>query len=192
MRSKPDLYPNSTYKFTGHERDTEAGMVLDYMKARGYDPIIARFMQVDPLADLQPNVTPYHYTNNNPINKIDPVGRFDQFLITDGQHAVGHAETKGQDQFFHQNKDGEIRQLDPSNANDLAIIEDKLGSNSGFKDLVVRDGGTHAPGEVAAAAGRTLVKEGQSEFIDGSLEIADQTGGIGTCCRPRARFIVRC
>ena len=62
---------HAIYKFTGHERDTEVGLVLDYMLARGYDPIISRFMQVDPLAEYP---SPYIYVGNNPVNRIDPTG----------------------------------------------------------------------------------------------------------------------
>ncbi|XWN37316.1 MAG: N-acetylmuramoyl-L-alanine amidase [Balneola sp.] len=62
------------YKFTGHERDEEADLTLDYMMARNYDPIIGRFLQIDPLVDSYPGWSPYNYAFNNPINWIDPTG----------------------------------------------------------------------------------------------------------------------
>ncbi len=64
------------YKYTGHERDEETGINLDYMLARGYDPAIGRFLQVDPLAHIYQNYTPYHYVLNNPITNIDPTGKY--------------------------------------------------------------------------------------------------------------------
>jgi len=74
-RSSNSANPNDNYKFTGHERDDEAGLTLDYMMARNYDPIIGRFLQIDPLAASFPDYSPYNYTLNNPINMWDPDGR---------------------------------------------------------------------------------------------------------------------
>ncbi len=64
------------YKYTGHERDEESGINLDYMLARGYDPTIGRFLQIDPLASAFASWTPYHYVYNNPLNLVDPTGMF--------------------------------------------------------------------------------------------------------------------
>jgi RHS repeat-associated protein len=60
--------------FTGKERDDETGW--DYFGARYYDPAIGRWMVVDPLADKAPDMTPYHYCQNNPLNRIDPDGKW--------------------------------------------------------------------------------------------------------------------
>ncbi|HEX2868063.1 MAG TPA: RHS repeat-associated core domain-containing protein [Ignavibacteriales bacterium] len=64
------------YKFTGKERDSETG--LDYFGARYYDSKICRWMSVDPLADLNPGISPYAYCHNDPINRIDPDGMDDE------------------------------------------------------------------------------------------------------------------
>jgi len=55
-RSANTANPNDNYKFTGHERDEEAGLTLDYMNARNYDPILGRFLQIDPLSDQFPSL----------------------------------------------------------------------------------------------------------------------------------------
>lgn len=47
------------YKYTGHERDQEVGINLDYMGARMYDPTIARMLQVDPAHARAPGWTSY-------------------------------------------------------------------------------------------------------------------------------------
>ncbi|MEN2436797.1 RHS repeat-associated core domain-containing protein, partial [Weeksellaceae bacterium A-14] len=42
-----------------------------------YMPDIGRWGVVDPLAEKRPNMSPYVFCSNNPINRIDPDGRFD-------------------------------------------------------------------------------------------------------------------
>ncbi len=53
----------------------ESGLDWYYFGARYYDPAIARWLQVDPLASKYPSWSPYYYTLNSPINKVDPDGR---------------------------------------------------------------------------------------------------------------------
>ena len=83
-RSSNSANPNDNYKFTGHERDDEAGLTLDYMMARNYDPIIGRFMQIDPYAASYPNLSPYTYVANNPLLYVDPTGMWIQSYDEDG------------------------------------------------------------------------------------------------------------
>jgi RHS repeat-associated protein len=74
-RSSNTGNPNDNYKYTGHERDDEAGLTLDYMGARYYDPMLPRFTTIDPAHELYPGVSPYAYVMNNPVNATDPDGR---------------------------------------------------------------------------------------------------------------------
>ena len=61
--------------YNGKELNTDFDLNwLDY-GARYYDPTIARWGQVDPLADSYTPYSPYNYTLNNPILFIDPDGR---------------------------------------------------------------------------------------------------------------------
>ncbi|WP_243350199.1 DUF6443 domain-containing protein [Parabacteroides sp. FAFU027] len=66
---------NQPYLYNGKEIDRMNGLnMLDY-GARWYDPTIGRWSAVDPLAEKYPNVSPYVYCENNPVNYIDPDGR---------------------------------------------------------------------------------------------------------------------
>jgi RHS repeat-associated protein len=66
---------NTSYKFTGYERDGET--VLDYAFARYYNARLGRFMSGDPLpgdtGDPQ-SLNHYAYVANNPIKFTDPTG----------------------------------------------------------------------------------------------------------------------
>ncbi len=60
--------------YFGEQRDKES----DYfaMGFRLYDPEIGRFLAIDPLLDVQPSQTPYHYCFNNPTSFTDPTGLY--------------------------------------------------------------------------------------------------------------------
>jgi RHS repeat-associated protein len=60
------------FKFNGKELDSETG--LYYYGARYYDPRTSIWLSVDPLAEKYPNVNPYVYCVQNPVNLVDPDG----------------------------------------------------------------------------------------------------------------------
>ena len=62
--------------FTGKPYDGDTG--LSYMGARYYDPLLGRFMGVDPVGFDPSNIhsfNRYAYGNNNPYKFVDPDGR---------------------------------------------------------------------------------------------------------------------
>jgi RHS repeat-associated protein len=65
------------YGFNGKENDNEVkslGNQIDY-GFRIYDPRLSRFLSVDPLAKLYPELTTYQFASNSPIQGIDLDGR---------------------------------------------------------------------------------------------------------------------
>lgn len=62
--------------YTGHVSDAQTG--LSYMQQRYYDPLIGRFLSIDPVsADTKTawNFNRYNYAANNPYKFKDPDGR---------------------------------------------------------------------------------------------------------------------
>ncbi len=72
QQSTNNIFEN-VYKFNGKELDESTGYY--YYGARYYDPAISIFLSVDPLAEDYPNINPYTYVGNNPMNFVDPDGR---------------------------------------------------------------------------------------------------------------------
>ena len=65
------------YSFNGKERDDEikgSGNSLDF-GARIYDPRLGRFLSTDPLQKKYPDLSPYHFSGNNPILFVDYDGK---------------------------------------------------------------------------------------------------------------------
>ena len=73
-RSSNSSNPNDDYKFTGYELDDEARLTVYHAGARGYDPVLGRFMQIDPMSHLYPGISTYAYVANNPLVFVDPTG----------------------------------------------------------------------------------------------------------------------
>ncbi len=64
---------NYRYGFNGKENDPETG-TQDY-GMRIYDGRIAKFLSVDPLTKSYPELTPYQFSSNRPIDGIDLDGK---------------------------------------------------------------------------------------------------------------------
>jgi RHS repeat-associated protein len=67
----------SALQYTGEQKDLDTGLI--YLRARWYDPATGRFTTRDPFpgfAVLPQTLHPYVYVGNNPVNLVDPSGKF--------------------------------------------------------------------------------------------------------------------
>jgi len=61
--------------YNGKELQDDLGLNIYDYEARNYQADLGRFMQIDPLAEInQRQFSPYHYVKNNPIKFVDPDG----------------------------------------------------------------------------------------------------------------------
>jgi RHS repeat-associated protein len=72
------LYTNTpktdNFDYTGHERLKTFNLGYIDAGARWMDPLVPRFITIDPLAEVSRRFSPYTYANNNPLRFIDPDG----------------------------------------------------------------------------------------------------------------------
>src|ERR1035437_6500077 len=54
--------------------------------ARFYDPVIARWTTIDPLAEKSRRFSPYVYGKDSPIIMVDPDGMYDQYFGQNGKY----------------------------------------------------------------------------------------------------------
>ena len=64
------------YKYNGKELDRMHGLNTYDYGARQHDPILGRWDRIDPLCEKYYGTSPYVYCMNNPVNAIDPDGRY--------------------------------------------------------------------------------------------------------------------
>lgn len=102
---------DSPYRFNGKELDEETGNY--YYGARYYDPKVSVWLSVDPLASSFPHQSPYAFTDNNPVNLVDPTGMsaespwiYDQQADGSYQRREGVENDGGENFHTYNNNDG--------------------------------------------------------------------------------------
>ena len=63
------------YKYNGKELDLMHGLNTYDYGARQHDPILARWDRIDPLCEVDYEISPYAFCGGNPVNRVDKDGR---------------------------------------------------------------------------------------------------------------------
>jgi len=168
-RSSNSANPNDNYKFTGHERDDEAGINLYHANARGYDPVLGRFLQIDPLFDHpnQVGLSPYNYSWNNPINLSDPTGECPLCWAVAGAVWVG-AEI-GLAAY-------DIYDVVTTLSNENATTTQKVVSVGGATAGLLLPGGGYSGIDDAIKGGSRLLNSGK--LVDATLSYSDEAADL--------------
>ena len=77
------------HQFTGRQFDDESGMY--HYRARAYDADAGRFLQQDP-AGMVDGANMYAYCGNDPVNGVDPSGKFNIWQLFNPRDSVLQAE----------------------------------------------------------------------------------------------------
>jgi len=157
------------YKFNGKELDCESGYY--YYSARYYDPRMARFLGVDPMASDFPSWTPYHYVHNNPLRYTDPTGMRAEDIIVGDQVWTPGATYEGDDDFGDKVFAALNSLFETIEAGDVStkeakgnVIMDFVGEDA--PDLIIAEAGTNK-GSRTSESGSQIVWNPNDDIMVG-------------------------
>ncbi len=116
------------YKYNGKELDPMHGLYTYDYGARQYAPATMLWDRMDPLGEENPEVSPYVYCHNNPMNRIDPNGMDDYQLSRDGCFILLKKTDDNYNVIYSTTSNGNIDYKTSVNI-EKGIIEEKIQRN---------------------------------------------------------------
>lgn len=92
------------YKYNGKELDSKKDLNWYDYGARHYDAALGRFKTVDPFIEKNYSFGGYNYCRNNPVNRIDPTGKTDYRITSNGQIIQSGKTNNLPDRLFYENR----------------------------------------------------------------------------------------
>jgi RHS repeat-associated protein len=114
----------NNYLYNGKELQTSFNLNWYDYGARFYDPALGRWHSVDPLAELNYQISPYAYCLNNPVRSYDPNGMYS--LYFNGEEVDGDAK---------KNLQSRLGLPDDSNLGNSSSQEVETGIPTSLSDL---------------------------------------------------------
>jgi len=147
--SRENSTPNQNL-YQGKELQDELSLGTYDFHARGYDPILGRTWQPDPMAEMFYDHSPYSWVKNNPLLRIDPTGMTDfTFDRKTGEVAQVGEPNDEPDRILKTNNKGEVKYKKNGDARvamggiEQGILAD--GQNWKTDDQVIDVGGEGQP-----------------------------------------------
>ena len=167
--------PGDDFKFTGKELEDHTG--LYYFEARYYDPVIGRFISVDPVGGNVGNSQSwnrYSYALNNPVALYDPDGEAPHIAIgaLAGGIVGGGIEAIRQ---YRAGDDWNIAKIGTAAGQGMAV--GAVAAATGGTSLLVAGAGVGTTTAVTGVAGRALDMDSQTAALDVAEVSADFAGG---------------
>ena len=171
--------PGDHFKFTGKELEDHTG--LYYFEARYYDPVIGRFISVDPVGGNVGNSQSwnrYVYVENNPINAFDPDGKALNFVAAGWGSLIGAVAGGGIElgrQLFNQ-EELNLQKVGASTAGGAAT-----GALAGLTlggSIVVEIMGAGAGETLGGVVDRGMDGDSSTVALNGDYMVVDAAGGM--------------
>jgi hypothetical protein len=159
--------PKSPIKYLTLDRKNKVIKLLDkrdsVIKTITYtDEDVLRWVAVDPKAEKYPQLSPYAYVNNNPLNNIDPNGK--EIVGTDGKAVT-----------YSVNKDGSLAWSKNASAG-TQIIGNALAAKGGMTDLnAFRDSKTQITLVYSSENSATELGHTDNYYVHGTDQVAKST-----------------